>query len=117
MPPEARTQIETDLPRGLDFRLTVNGSELATGLSNDAVIVPHLGESTVSVAVTTTAVAWLRQLRTFATTQELSYDLAGHLYLACLGRVAFNRSGHFVPAELLGASAEITLLTLRRAAP
>jgi len=89
---------------GLDFRLTVNGNELATGLSNDAVVVPHLGESTASVTVTTTAVAWLRQLRAFTATQELSYDLAGHIHLAHGRRLPFRHSGSFPPADLLNPS-------------
>ena len=72
---------------GLDFRLKVNGSDLATGLANDLVVIPHLGESIVSVTVTTTAVAWLRQLRMLAATQELKYDLTGHLHLSHAGRL------------------------------
>jgi len=35
---------------------------------------------------------------------DTAYDVAGHLHLSHLGRNAFKRSGHFVPAELLGAS-------------
>jgi len=89
---------------GLDFQLAVNGSELARVLSNEAVMVPHLGESIVSVAVTTTALAWMRQLRTFATTQEMNYALTGHIHLSRAGRLPFRRSGRIAPTELFGAS-------------
>jgi len=89
---------------GLDFQLAVNGSELARGLSNEAVVVPHLGESIISVAITTTALAWMRQLRTFATTQEMNYVLTGNIHLSRVGRLPFHRSGRIAPTELLGAS-------------
>jgi len=89
---------------GLDFQLAVNGSELARGLSNEAVIVPHLGDSLVSVVITTTALAWIRQLRTFAATQEMNYALTGHIHLSRVGRLPFHRSGRIAPTELLGAS-------------
>jgi len=89
---------------GIDFRLTVNGGELARGLSNEAVIVPHLGESLVSVTVTTTALAWMRQVRTFTATQEMNYEIAGHIHLSRAGRLPFSHSGRISPTELLGAS-------------
>lgn len=84
---------------GLDFQLAVNGARLASGVTGEAVVIPRLGESLVSVEVTTTLLDWMRQVEILGKAQEITYDLTGHLHLAHLGRLPFSRSGQFSPGK------------------
>jgi LEA14-like dessication related protein len=84
---------------GVDFQLAVNGAPLASGVTGQGVAIPRLGEALVSVEVTTTLFAWMRQIGNLGTAQEISYDLSGHLHLAHLGRLPFSHSGRFAPAK------------------
>jgi len=89
---------------GLDFQLDVNGARLASGVTGDAVTIPRLGEGLVSVEVTTTLLAWMRQVEILGTAQEIAYDLTGHLHVAHLGRLPFSHSGRFAPGKAPVAS-------------
>jgi LEA14-like dessication related protein len=84
---------------GVDFQLAVNGARLASGVTAEAVSIPRLGESVVSVEVTTTLLDWMRQIGNLGKSQEISYDLSGHLHLAHLGRLPFSHSGRFAPGK------------------
>jgi LEA14-like dessication related protein len=84
---------------GVDFQLAVNGARLASGVTSEAVSIPRLGESLVSVEVTTTLLDWMRQIGSLGRSQEIAYDLTGHLHVAHLGRLPFSHSGRFAPGK------------------
>lgn len=84
---------------GVDFQLAVNGARLASGVTGEGVTLPRLGESVVSVEVTTTLLDWMRQIGNLGSVQEISYDLTGHLHIAHIGRLPFSHSGRFAPGK------------------
>ncbi len=88
---------------GLRFQLSFNGERLATGLSDQAVTLPRLGDAVVEVTTTTTLLDLLNQAlalneRSLDQAPALDYALDGRVYLArSLRTLHFERSGRFEP--------------------
>jgi LEA14-like dessication related protein len=82
---------------GIRFTLEVNGQPLARGASAEAITLPRLGESAVSVEATTTLFDILRQVVALPSAQGLDYRISGTVFLrsAWGGRVPFEREGSF----------------------
>lgn len=84
---------------GLRFELEVNGRRLATGLSDQRVTLPRLGETVLDVTTTTTLLDLLQQAmvlgeRGLEETPSLDYALRGRVFLAGSFRtLSFERSG------------------------
>lgn len=85
-----------DIPlTGLDFTLRINGKEFASGLSNQRVTIPRLGDATVPVEVTVSLLSVFQQLQAFRKVQSLDYDIAGEVHLdhMLLRTVPFDKAG------------------------
>ena len=85
-----------DLPLdGLTFELDLNGRHFAEGFTNRAVTVPRLGEARVSVAASTTLLDMMAQALILGERAELSYRIAGVIYLRGMARrqVPYERGG------------------------
>ncbi|GAB7129265.1 hypothetical protein JCM19000A_37730 [Silvimonas sp. JCM 19000] len=85
---------------GLNAALSVNGEEMATGVSNEAVTIPALGDVVVHIDVVSNLAQLLRQVRNMGNGQAPSYKLAGKLFLPIRpDGIAFEKSGELPPAE------------------
>ncbi|MFQ5467290.1 MAG: LEA type 2 family protein [Kiloniellaceae bacterium] len=85
-----------DLPLdGLAFDLDVNERPFARGFTNQAIVVPRLGEVTIPVQATTGLLDMMGQVLNLGTRDDLSYRLVGHAYLRGPGGRAlpFEQSG------------------------
>jgi LEA14-like dessication related protein len=80
---------------GAFVELSVRGSEFASGASGEKGVVPRFGESIVTIPVTVTAMAVVRQLIGMATGDRarVDYQLRGRLSGGLLGTVAFRDQG------------------------
>ena len=77
-----RNPNEVDLPLdGLRVTLEIDGEPFATGLSNENVTVPALGEETVTVAAVSTTADVLNQLHNVAGLKDIDYTIAGTAFL------------------------------------
>jgi hypothetical protein len=65
--------------KGLRFELALNGRPFADGETSEMVIVPRLGDATVSVVVATRVLELLRQLSGSGT--DFSYEVSGQLFV------------------------------------
>ncbi len=73
---------EVSLPLdGLKVSLVVDGEPFATGLSNENVTVPALGEERVTVDAVSTTTDLLNQLQGVTDLQDVDYTLAGTAFL------------------------------------
>jgi LEA14-like dessication related protein len=71
-----------DLPlEGLAFTLELNDRPLVEGLSNQAVVVPRLGEARLPVQATTSLLNLMRQILALGEDETLSYRLSGRVYV------------------------------------
>lgn len=66
---------------GMTFNLYVNDRRLASGVTNEAVHIPALGESIVNVTARTDPLTLARQLFGLADQQRLAYRLTGQIYI------------------------------------
>lgn len=85
-----------DIPlSGVDFSVTVNGTNFAQGLSNAKVTLPRRGRATVPVEVSVTVLSVLLQLREIQKRGALDYQLTGTAFLdhVLLPRLKFDREG------------------------
>jgi len=102
-----------DLPLdGLAFDLDVNERPFARGATNEATVVPRLGEVTIPVQATTSLLNMMGQVLSLGAREDLSYRLVGRAYLRGPGGRAlpFEQSGRL---RLLPAPAgEHTLVPL-----
>jgi LEA14-like dessication related protein len=92
---------------GVYVALDVRGSEFATGVSDQQGTVGRFGETVLTVPVTVSATAMLKQLIGFAAgdRSKVGYQLRGKLAGAGFGSVRFDSSGEFeLPAGLGGAT-------------
>lgn len=82
---------------GLSFELSVAGQRLATGVSNQAISVPALGESEIKVRVHTALSSWLKQLgKVLQGDGKLEYQLQGRLEgLQGITSLPFSSSGEW----------------------
>jgi LEA14-like dessication related protein len=80
---------------GAFVELSVRGSEFASGASGEKGSVPRFGESIVTIPVTVTAMAVVRQLIGLATGDRarVDYRLRGRLSGGLLGTVSFRDEG------------------------
>ncbi|MCU0773992.1 MAG: LEA type 2 family protein [Ideonella sp.] len=80
---------------GAFVELSVRGSEFASGASGDKGTVPRFGESILTIPVTVTAMAVVRQLIGLATGDRarVDYRLRGRLSGGLLGTVSFRDEG------------------------
>jgi LEA14-like dessication related protein len=80
---------------GLSVDLDLNGLPFATGLGNQPVSVPRLGDALVSVEATTGILELARQMFGLAQSGNLTYRLDGIIYLGGIGggSVPFEQSG------------------------
>ena len=77
---------------GMDFKLDVNGKQLARGLSNKELVVPRLATAVTSVETSTTTFDLIRQAFGMSHKQELAYEIKGVLHLSD-GHLPFENSG------------------------
>ena len=85
-----------DLPlEGLTFSLELNGRPLVEGLSNQAVVIPRLGEARLPVEATTSLFDVMRQILALGEGETLSYRLSGRAYLTGMAPrgLPFEKSG------------------------
>jgi LEA14-like dessication related protein len=77
-----RNPNETDLPLdGMRVRLEVDGEPFATGLSNENVTIPALGEEMVTVEAVSGTADILGRLRSVTGLQDIDYSLKGTAFL------------------------------------
>jgi LEA14-like dessication related protein len=80
---------------GVFVELSIRGSEFASGASGDKGVVPRFGEAVLTLPVTVTAMAVVRQLIGLATGDRtrVDYRLRGRLSGGLLGSVSFRDEG------------------------
>jgi LEA14-like dessication related protein len=77
-----RNPNDADLPlRGLKVRLNIDGEPFATGLSNENVTLPALGEKTVTVDAVSSTSELLNQLHSVTGLKDISYTIDGTAFL------------------------------------
>ena len=77
-----RNPNDADLPlRGLKVKLNIDGEPFATGLSDERVTVPALGEKTVTVEAVSSTSELLNQLRGVSGLKDIRYTIAGTAFL------------------------------------
>ncbi|WP_283148286.1 LEA type 2 family protein [Silvimonas soli] len=85
---------------GLEARLTVNGQEMAQGVSNEALTIPALGEATVHIDVISNISQLIKQLRVLKPDEVPTYKLAGKIYLPMKpDGIAFSKTGDMPPRD------------------
>jgi len=65
---------------GFSFKLDVNDTRFARGVSNEALRVPRLGEAKTSVVVTSTMLDVFRQVAGMAGRETMNYEISGKVY-------------------------------------
>lgn len=80
---------------GITFRLDVNDSRFARGVSNESLTVPRLGEAKTSLVVTTTMLDIFRQVMALEQRRDARYSISGKVYLgsARVRSLSFEHSG------------------------
>lgn len=92
--------VEIDV-EGLTFAVELNGHAFARGVSNQAAVIPRLGEATLEVTATTGLMDVLNQLRQFQKAPEsVPYRLKGRLVTGHFGSIDFDRRGEVSLARL-----------------
>ena len=66
---------------GVSFDFEVNDSHFASGLTNEGVTVPRLGDATVPVPVSTTLLDIVREALRLTESGEISYRLSGFAFV------------------------------------
>lgn len=101
-----RIQNPNDAPLtfdGVSLQLDIQGSEFATGVSDQRGMVPRFGETVVVVPVSVSGTSVLRQVLNFASGDraKVSYELRGRLSGTGFAGVRFSSIGDFdLPAGL-----------------
>lgn len=91
---------------GLAFRFEVDGHDVARGLTNQAVVLPKLGETTVVVDVSGSLVDLLRHVpKLLEGGKSLGYRVYGDVVTHDYGRLPFDRKGEVSLDKLGGAAA------------
>lgn len=89
---------------GVSIELDVRGSTFATGVSGERGSVPRFGETVITVPVSVSALAAVRQAFGLATSQRLMVDYAlhGRLSGAPFGNMRFEAKGEIdLPKQLV----------------
>ncbi len=85
---------------GLDARLSVNGIEMAQGVSNEQMTIPALGEVTLHIEVVSNIAQLVKQLRALKSDEAPTYKLTGRIYLPVKpDGIAFSKSGDMPPRD------------------
>ena len=87
---------DRELPvKGIRYRIEVNDSELAQGLSDTPFVVPALGEAEFDVQLTANLAGALSQLLSKRSADTLEYRLVGDVALSSgfLRRIPFDERG------------------------
>jgi LEA14-like dessication related protein len=81
--------------RGLDYAISINGSQFAEGVSNQRITIPAYGEKTMDLGVTSTIIKLLGQIRGFSKNYgTVTYGISGTLGIDGLSHgVPFKRDG------------------------
>jgi LEA14-like dessication related protein len=92
---------------GVFLDVDVQGSGFASGVSDEKGTIPRFGEAVITVPVSVSAGAVLRQALGFAkgsAPSKVSYSMRGKIGSSLLGAVRFESSGQVdLPAGMLGA--------------
>ena len=97
---------------GLTFDLDVNDTDFASGVSNETLTIPRLGEARLSVQASTSLLGLFQQFMTLADRGSLTYEISGRAYLNNFPKrsVTYRSGGKL---DLLpGADRERTLVPL-----
>lgn len=90
---------------GLDVNVDINGQPFAHGVSNQAVVVPRLGEAVLDVTATTGLDKLLRQFSELGRGRDkVDYRIRGRLVTGNLGGFDFDKSGEVAFPKILGGS-------------
>lgn len=103
-----RNPNDADIPvDGLSFEVEVNGTHFASGISNQAVTIPRLGEAVLEVPATSNLASFLRQWRDpeQGGPAGLDYRIHGSLRVAGHGALPFDHEGE-VPLPSLPGGGE-----------
>ncbi|MEE9209329.1 MAG: LEA type 2 family protein [Kiloniellales bacterium] len=88
---------------GLTFELELNDMAFARGLSDQAVTVPRLGETRLRVVASTTLIDVVQQMLVLGERSDLSYRIAGVVYLRGAGarKLPYETAGRLrlLPAQ------------------
>jgi LEA14-like dessication related protein len=85
-----------ELPvKGITYRIELNGAELGNGATNNAFVVPSMGEAEFDVQVTTNLAGALGKLLSRRSQNSLDYRLVGEVALSSgfLRRIPFDERG------------------------
>ncbi len=79
---------------GLTFAVDLNGQPFAKGVSNQAVVIPRLGDGIVEVTATTGLSSFLRQFKALRKGHEkVEYRIKGRLVTGNFGGINFDQTG------------------------
>jgi LEA14-like dessication related protein len=87
---------DVDIPvEGLNFDVELNGKPFASGVSNQAVTIPRLGEAVLPVRATSNLAAFLRQWKDPESLGRpgLDYRVRGNLRVSGYGALPFDHRG------------------------
>jgi LEA14-like dessication related protein len=89
---------------GISMTLDVHGSTFATGVSDARGTVPRFGETVITVPVSVSALAAVRQVIALATGERsrVDYALRGRLSGHALGTMRFESEGEVALPQILG---------------
>lgn len=96
---------DRDIPvDGLAFEVELNGMHFASGVSNQAVTIPRLGEALLEVRATSNLASFMRQWRDLEKggRSGLDYRIKGSLRVSGYGAVPFDHKGEVALPELPG---------------
>ena len=79
---------------GVEFNLELNGQHFASGVGNERITLPRMGDAQVKLSVTTNLGSLWKQLRALQGGKPIGYRMAGKLYTPWLpGGIRFDRKG------------------------
>ena len=81
--------------RGLEYAISINGSQFADGVSSQKITIPAYGEKTIELGVTSTIIKLLDQIRRFSESEgTITYGISGTLGIEGIGGgIEFRRDG------------------------
>ena len=88
---------------GLDVTLHFNEQRLARGLTNQSLIIPRLGDASLSVETTTSTFEVVRQFLNFGHNQDLTYQVSGIVH-TLEAELPFENKGVLMDNNKLSAS-------------
>lgn len=106
---------DADIPiKGMQYEITLNGQHFASGVSNQELVVPGLGSTTIDVEAVSTLLSVFKQLTAMqqGKLQSVAYSLNGKIFLSGPGNnIPFDYRGEIPIAGLgLTPQSEIKIL-------